>query len=207
MIVSQPDRVLLDRQIVKYSKELKGHLLDVGARDSRYKNYFKVKSYTTLDNNHKHKPDVYASAENIPLPYKSMDSILCSQVLQLVKHPHIAIEECYRVLKKGGKILITVPQDSALTGDTYFRFTKNGITLLLEEAGFKVISIEQRGGYQAVMMQTRIKTWIKRLKPYENWTMLFMCPISLALTHLALFLDKFSYKGFAIGWCVVGEKN
>ena len=43
------------------------------------------------------------------LPAESLDAININQVLEHLKNPHEVIKECYRLLKKGGVLIISVP--------------------------------------------------------------------------------------------------
>ena len=215
MIVTQPDRYILNEQIAKFSKELKGDLLDVGCgRCRRYDALFKhVRSYRTLDRDTDWKPDVIGSAEAIPLPDNSVDSILCTQVFEHLPHPHVAIRELFRVLKSGGTCLFTVPQTNELHEEPhdYFRYTNYGLQVLFGDAGFRIDAIDQRGKYHCMMMQIRIRHLINTWKPYERkWVMVLLCPLSLLLTKYAIWRDSWTKNPAAalhtIGWCVLGTK-
>ena len=215
MIVTQPDRVLLTAQIVRHAHAMKGKLLDIGAgRSRRYAALFSaVTEYITLDASTDGKPDIVGSAEKIPLPDGSVDSILCTQVLEHVPHPVIALQEMFRVMKPEGSILLTVPQMNELheVPRDFFRYTSYGLRTLFEDAGFRVEEIEQRGKYHATMMQMRIRLLIDRLHPYERkFPMLLLAPLSLLLTKWAIFRDRLTtheaYARHAIGWCVLAKK-
>ncbi len=66
------------------------------------------------------------------------DCIILTQVLQFIDDVPSAIAECYRILKKGGAILATVPSLSRIDcasgpdGD-YWRFTQAGVKYLFEK--------------------------------------------------------------------------
>lgn len=215
MIITQPDRVLLLQQVERHAKELHGKLLDIGSgRSRRYDALFRhVSSYRTLDRDASWKPDLIGSAENIPLPNASVESILCTQVLEHVPHPAKAVIEMFRVLSKGGSCLLTVPQENELHEEPhdYFRYTKYGLQALLEEAGFTIEAMDPRGGYHAMMMQIRIRHLVNTWKPYERrWAMWILAPLTLLLTKYALWRDRFCHhpaaKLHTIGWCVLAKK-
>jgi len=48
------------------------------------------------------------TVEKMDLPGSSFDGILCSSVLEYVDHPGMALDEMCRLLKPGGKLLISV---------------------------------------------------------------------------------------------------
>lgn len=215
MVIAQPERVLLHAQMVRYGSLLRGELLDVGSgRFNRYRVCCpNATSWKTLDVDDRWKPDYVGSVESMPLPDASVDSVLCTQVLEHVAHPVQAVAEIFRVLKPGGAALITVPQWNELHEEPhdYFRYTKFGLTVLLEDAGFRIEALDQRGGYHSVLAQTIIRRWLDRYRPYERKTMgyAFFLPCAL-LTKWAVWRDEHdrseASRKHAIGWCVVVRK-
>lgn len=211
----QPDRVLLRWQIARFAPKMTGYLLDVGSADGkRYSHLFKnITQHKTLDIDAGHNPDIVGSAEDIPIDENSIDSILCTQVLEHIPHPQKAISEMYRVLKPGGFALVTVPQLNELHEEPhdYFRYTCFGLKTICEEVGFEVVDIDQRGGYHACKTQMKIRYWIDRLNPYKRKVfMIFLAPLSMILTRFALMRDKFdkskACKKNALGWAILLQK-
>jgi len=84
-----------------------------------------------------------AKAEEIPEKSDFFSLAISQEVIEHIENPHIAIKEIYRVLKKGGKFYCQVP---FIIGyhpgpSDFWRFTKEGITKLLENTGFEVLEI------------------------------------------------------------------
>lgn len=215
MIVTQPDRVLLRRQIDRFAKHLSGKLLDVGGGDGRrYRGVAPgVTSCVTLDLNPDLKPDIVASAEQMPIPDGSIDSVLCTQLLEHVPHPWKVFAEIHRVLRPSGKAVLTVPQLNELHEEPhdYFRYTAFGLRSLATDAGFQVLELEQRGRYRCCMAQMRIRRWIDALRPYQRrWALLLLGPPSLLYTRWAIWRDERdsspAVAKHAVGWALVLEK-
>ena len=84
--------------------------------------------------------DTVCSVEEIPYPSEEFDSILNVAVLEHVEFPWKAVKEFSRVLKPGGILLCVVPfmQPIHYVSTDFFRFTPQGISSLLENAGFQI---------------------------------------------------------------------
>lgn len=114
-----------------------GRVLDIGggrtdtnhSYESLYPNRFIV------DIDAKRQPDIVGDAHELPIEDESFETILCTEVLEHLHTPEQAISEMYRVLKPGGKLILTtrfmyplhdVPHD-------YFRYTKYGLEHLFRD--------------------------------------------------------------------------
>ncbi len=215
MIIAQPDRILLRQQLARYAPLLSGEVLDIGSgRARRYAHLCpRATAYRTLDTDPAGQPDILASADAIPLPDASVDGIICTQVLEHLPHPWIAVREMARILRPGGHAVITVPQMNDLHEEPhdYFRYTKYGLESLFQDAGLTVETMEQRGKLHATLAQLRIRAAIERFRPYERiWAMLLLAPWAKVVTNIALWRDKhanhLSTAKQTIGWCAVINK-
>ena len=75
-------------------------------------------------------------------PDRSFDIVLSTQVLEHVQEPKVYISECYRLLREGGRLLLTTHgtfPDHACPDD-YYRWTLQGLANLIESEGFIVHS-------------------------------------------------------------------
>ncbi len=71
------------------------------------KNY--LKGYINIDVNKKIKADKYCDVIKLPFKTNSVDEIRADHLLEDFEDMKIPLKEWYRVLKKGGKLKITVP--------------------------------------------------------------------------------------------------
>jgi len=73
--------------------------------------------------------------------------IVCSEVLEHVARPWLALPELRRVLQPGGLLVITTLFAFPEHGypDDYYRFSRSGLHLLLADAGFSDIATEYAG--------------------------------------------------------------
>ncbi len=205
MIVTQPERILLLRDITSLAHYVKGKVLDVGGGNgNRYRSLFKCESYTTLDINGE--SDIHASSEKIPLPDSSVDTVLCFQLFHYFVDPLPHLKEMRRVLKKDGTMLLSFPQFIALHPTTRCTFTMLAMRELCEQAGFKVIEVKPRGRLPSAITQTLIRAICNKWNPYKNRSMYFVAPISWLLSKVALFLDRFcDDQMFSMGFALALE--
>ena len=155
--------------------------------------------------------------DDIPVEDGTYDFILCSQVLEHVPYPLAAVKELHRVLKSSGQLFVTVPQGYGIHGEPYnfFYFTRYGLELVLKDAGFEVIKVEERGGY-FYYLYDRLANAIPRIvvgyKSRMSIMMLLLSPIHIFLAYLlgpALLLleplDK--EKRFTMGYVSLARKK
>jgi SAM-dependent methyltransferase len=78
----------------------------------------------------------------------SIDTVICTNVLEHVPRPWDALREIRRVLKPSGKLILSVPHLSPVheAPHDYFRYTRYGVRSLLEANGFRVVQVDDVGG-------------------------------------------------------------
>jgi ubiquinone/menaquinone biosynthesis C-methylase UbiE len=131
-----------------------GRLLDVGCGLKPYGAMFAPYVTEHVGVDHPDSPhsaahvDVSATAYDIPLPDATFDTVLLSEVLEHLEEPEAALRECFRLLKPGGKILLSAPMVWTLHEEPrdFYRFTPHGLRHLLHSAGFSVIEVVPLGG-------------------------------------------------------------
>lgn len=130
----------------EYASSLRGELLDVGCGSQPYRQLFNVRSYVGLDIDSEcarslKVADDFYDGTRFPYDDVRFDSILCSQVLEHVFNPDVFVREICRVLKPGGKLLLTVPfvWDEHEQPYDFARYSSFGLKALLERNGFRVL--------------------------------------------------------------------
>ena len=92
--------------------------------------------------------EITGQAEALPIRSRSVDLVLCTQVMEHVAEPQRAIAEMARVLKPGGRCLLTThgtwfyhpdPED-------YWRWTSAGLASLFRGGGFDEVTVHPIGG-------------------------------------------------------------
>lgn len=103
-----------------------------------------------------------------PLPYGAgeFSTVLSTQVLEHVADPARYLDECARVLEPQGRLIMFAPMQwrhHEVPWD-YWRFTRFGLTLALERAGFAALTIDPCGGCFTLIGQILLNhLWEKRL--------------------------------------------
>ena len=128
------------------SGQVTGRVLDVGCGSKPYEKLFAAAEYVGLEidtpeNRARKRADVYYDGTTFPFESESFDSIVCNQVLEHVFDPDRLLGEARRVLKPGGRMLLTVPfaWDEHEQPHDYARYASFGLFALLREAGFEII--------------------------------------------------------------------
>ncbi len=143
-------RLGLYKNIKELSPFISGRVLDVGCGEKPYKDLFWVDEYIGMDveqSGHDHKNenvDVFYDGKKFPFKDDSFDSVISNEVLEHVFNPDDHLSEINRVLKIGGKMLLTVPflWDEHEQPYDYARYSSFGLSHLLKNNGFKIV--EQR---------------------------------------------------------------
>lgn len=148
-------RRLLDADLLAVTPELTGEVLEVGGgrrptRGRFLRPFWQVRSWTMLDKNPDVKPDLMADAATIPLPDASLDTVLCLEVLEYVAQPQKAIAEFSRVLRPGGRLVLSVPRMHWRDHDEdRWRFDTDELASIVSHAGLNLMSIQRQGGLLA----------------------------------------------------------
>lgn len=197
------------------------NILDAGAGELRYKKYFSHCDYTSNDlcigdkEWYFNQIDIKSSVYEIPVKSSSFNYILCTQVLEHLEFPEKAFKEFSRVLKKRGKLIVTVPlgQGEHQIPYDYYRYTKYALKGLGERNSLKLIYIKPQGGI-FINMEYILWQSISVFLPFQNIaviryvTTLILLPVKLVSGMIFVFLDLFDReKRYTLNYnCVYVKK-
>jgi SAM-dependent methyltransferase len=134
----------------------RGALLDVGCGERPYEHCgAPLTRWIGLDADGNSAADIHGFADAIPLAENSVDTILCTQVLEHVPDAEKALRELHRVLRPGGIAILTVPQYWPLHEEPYDfrRYTRIGFEQLIRSHGFEILDYRAQGRGAAVAGQ------------------------------------------------------
>ena len=114
--------------------------------------------------------DVWGDGGALPFRDQSFDTLLSLEVLEHVPEPDKLVREFVRVLRPGGKLLVTVPFAAPLhqLPFDFQRFTEPGIRALLERHGLVIEVLEPRGNFAAVVGSLRAQFFLRALGASEQ---------------------------------------
>lgn len=195
---------------------IEGLILDVGGGLSPFQKYVKDGRFITIDYNSHVNPTIIGAAACLPFKSNSFDSVLCTEVLEHVEEPGVCIKEMKRVLKDKGYMYITVPMIWCLHYEPYdfYRFTKYGITYLLNRERFNIVRVEPIGkffSYAMTRLCEKLYNTVNKAIFFlpKRWQFIIVIPITFPLSFflyiLASLLDKLN-KRDVYSWCVIAQK-
>jgi SAM-dependent methyltransferase len=131
-------------------------------------------------------PDIIGDSLNIPIKTGMVDILLSTQVIEHATRPLDMIQECHRILKPGGFLILTGPLYWPLHEEPhdYHRFTKYGFENLLRQAGFAHWEIKADGGDWAQIFLSINLALTKR----------WLAPLRLIFPLTGLVMDRFDHQ-------------
>lgn len=144
----------------KFKRSLKGDILEIGCGIGNFtKDLTKFGKVWAIDINKEYVDQTINNADNKTqaglgniekgeffFGNREFDSIVCLNVLEHIKDDNAAINNLFRLLKTGGKLILLVPAHQFLYGEIdrsighFRRYNKAGLIKKLTRAGFKIQS-------------------------------------------------------------------
>jgi SAM-dependent methyltransferase len=145
-----------------------GRVLDFGCADMPYRPLFPAGAeYIGADIGGNPKAHVEIAADGtVPgLSDGSLDAILSTQVLEHVTDPGVYLAECERLLRPGGRLLLSTHGLMFYHPDPvdYWRWTCAGLQEQVSRAGLEVVHFEGIMGMAATGVQLVQEAWYYRL--------------------------------------------
>ncbi len=134
-----------------FRRYVHGTVLDAGCGHQPYRSSLEqlAERYESIDWQKRFDDQTYqGDVQSMPsVESARYDTVICSEVLEHLPRPADALREIHRVLKPGGRIILSVPYLSRLHEEPhdYYRYTRHGLGHLLHAAGFTVLHLDRTG--------------------------------------------------------------
>ena len=154
--------------------------------------------------------DIVSDIAAIPEPDNSFDAVLCSEVLEHLPEPTRALDEFARLLKPGGKLIITAPFASLVHMAPYHYcggFSRYWYEYHLPLREFEIVELSPNGDWFSFLQQelTRLGGLERKL---GNWCWPFAYAFGLlGLIYFKLRGDKGASNLACFGWHCVAKKK
>jgi SAM-dependent methyltransferase len=130
-------------------------VLDAGAGECQYAEHFSNFRYTAVDLGigdgqwSYSRLDAVADLLSLPFPDRAFEAAINIVTLEHVTDPARVIQELFRCLKPGGRLLLITPLEweEHQEPHDFFRYTRYGLDHLTKRAGFTDVKIEAVGGF------------------------------------------------------------
>lgn len=212
----------INNKTTKYycEKLIRGKVYDLGCGERPYEEdilkvadkYIGVDWTGTL---HNLKADIVSDL-NKPLPIDSeiADTVTSFQVMEHLCEPQTMLNEAYRILKKDGYIVLTVPFQWWVheAPYDYFRYTPYGLKYMFEKAGFTDIQVTPSTGFFTMWilkMNYFSARFIRGPRPLRWIIKAILVPFWTIGQVLAPYLDKIdrNWAAEAQGYVVLARKK
>lgn len=129
------------------------------------------------------------------VPSERYDTVVCHQVLEHVPRPWQAVAEMHRVLKPGGTIVVSVPHLSRLheLPNDYFRYTPGGLSSLLCQSNFEIITVDSYGGVLCFLhhqFSTLLLGMASVSRPVYSMCVALNAPVALSVAALDRLVER-----------------
>lgn len=178
----------LTRAIAVLALPPASRVLDYGCADQPYRPFFPDDAeYLGADLPGNAQAQLHIRPDGgLDLATASCDAVLSTQVLEHVADPAVYLAESLRVLKPGGRLLLSTHGLMIYHADPvdYWRWTADGLCKALRDTGFEIESIEGVMGLAAVGLQFFQDALLMRMPR------LFRPPFALVMQALVALFDK-----------------
>ena len=142
-------------------------VLDYGCADRPYRDWFEQGvEVVGADLPGNAAADITIESDGtVPCPDASFDAVLSTQVLEHVADPAVYLHECARVLRPGGRLLLSTHGIFYFHPDPndFWRWTCQGLERIIGDAGLDVVRLEGIFGMGATGVQLAVDAALPRL--------------------------------------------
>jgi SAM-dependent methyltransferase len=208
-------------------------VLDVGAGSCPYRHLFTHCEYCSQDlaplrdDQLRHggygQLDYVSDLTAIPVPDASFGAILCTEVLEHHPEPITVVRELARILKPGGRLILTAPLGSGIHQEPYHfygGYTPWWYQRFLTDAGFDDIRIESNErsfrffAQESLRFVTMTNPWIVNFPAVLKivwapvWAVILGPCLGVLVPIVCKFIDRFDTEArFTVGYHVLAVRH
>jgi len=191
-------------------------VLDAGAGEGRYAHHFARHRYYGVDlavgdvDWDYTRLDAVADLTALPFRAGTFDGAVHIVTIEHLREPGRALAEMARTLAPGAPLLVAAPHEWEVhqAPHDYFRYTRYGLTYLLESAGCEVVELRAAGGYFRLLAR-RLLNGLQFFTGGMRW--LWFLPAAVLVVPAALilpFLDGLDReRNFTVGYICKARKR
>jgi SAM-dependent methyltransferase len=212
-------RQLLDEELKEAVEFMRGIVLDIGGiRNLERRGCFvppeqgAVRRWIILNIDSEKHPDIIADASLLPIGTAKIDIVVCTEVLEYVQNPFEVLGEIWRVLTKGGILILSCPFMHRIDHPCdYLRFSEHWLQSVLNSYGFKIVKFSQQG-----QLLTVVANFLKQAVSRIRWRLLQwgVAFVLLPMLELVVFIEKKwkakqenFWASFTTGYFVIAVKD
>lgn len=154
--------------------------------------------------------DLVSDITDIPAPDSSFDAILCSEVLEHIPEPTHALDEFTRLLKPGGKLILTAPFASLVHMAPYHYcsgFSRYWYEHHLGQRGYEIVELIPNGDWFSCLRQEIARLGgLERQRRNWCWPVAYIYAL-LGFLYFKLRSDKRAEDLACFGWHCVAVKS
>jgi SAM-dependent methyltransferase len=156
------------RWLASRSDDVHGWLLDLGAGNQPFRPWYDPKAAHVFAVDVVPALGLSAVSFAVAIPFRdgSFDTVLCTSVLEHVEDVESAMAEIVRVMRPGGRILVSVPflYPTHEAPYDFWRTTHHGLKSLLERHGLIVEEVCAQGGPLLIAAHYLVQTVVQGLR-------------------------------------------
>lgn len=154
--------------------------------------------------------DIVSDITSIPVPDAAFDAVLCSEVLEHVPDPIVALRELCRVTAPGGSLILTAPFSSMVHSAPYYfssGFSRYWYEHHLKLNGFEILELSRNGSWHDALWQevTRLPVMHRGVSPIGFAASLVF--VALAYVLVRPFRSSNDKELGCFGWHCVARKT